>query len=85
MPSRYNIGEHFEDFVRELVESGRYASASDVIRDSLHLLKRREEGQLLDLDHLQAEYAKGKASGTPEELDPAEFLRDLKTERRQRG
>ncbi len=42
MPSSYTIGKHFEDFVRTQVESGRYASASEVIRDALRLLEDRE-------------------------------------------
>jgi antitoxin ParD1/3/4 len=41
MPSSYTIGEHYEAFVRALVDSGRYASASEVLRDSLRLLEER--------------------------------------------
>ena len=33
MPSSYTLGDHYEKFVRELVESGRYNSASEVLRD----------------------------------------------------
>lgn len=42
MPSSYTIGKHFEDFVREQIATGRYASASEVIRDALRLLEERE-------------------------------------------
>ncbi|PWR18612.1 type II toxin-antitoxin system ParD family antitoxin [Zavarzinia aquatilis] len=42
MPSSYTIGKHFEDFIREQVATGRYASASEVIRDALRLLEERE-------------------------------------------
>lgn len=42
MPSSYTIGKHFEDFVHEQIATGRYASASEVIRDALRLLEERE-------------------------------------------
>jgi antitoxin ParD1/3/4 len=86
MTSAYNIGDHFEGFVRELVESGRYESASDVMRDSLRLLEDREKARALELEFLKREYSEGKASGEPQEIDPIQFLNELKAERRaQRG
>lgn len=42
MPSSYSIGEHYEAFARRLVASGRYASVSEVLRDSLRLMEERE-------------------------------------------
>ena len=43
MPSSYAIGRHFESFIRQKIESGRYSSASEVIRDALRLLEEQEE------------------------------------------
>ena len=34
MPSSYTLGTHYETFVRDLVEGGRYATASEVLRDN---------------------------------------------------
>jgi antitoxin ParD1/3/4 len=85
MPSSYNIGPRYEGFVRELVESGRYASASEIMRDSLRLLEQREEIRALEMEKLKREYAEGKASGEPEEIAPAAFLQELKAERAARG
>lgn len=63
MPASYSIGQHYESFVRDLVESGRYASASEVVRDSLRLLEEREEQRQARLEALRAEIAKGQESG----------------------
>lgn len=59
MPSSYTLGEHYEKFVRDLVQSGRYASASEVLRDSLRLMEERETERAAKLDRLKAEIAKG--------------------------
>ncbi|NVP56374.1 type II toxin-antitoxin system ParD family antitoxin [Mycoplana rhizolycopersici] len=63
MPSSYNIGPHYESLVRTLVESGRYASASEVLRDSLRLLEEREEQRQAKLDALREEIRNGLESG----------------------
>ncbi|MCB1183482.1 type II toxin-antitoxin system ParD family antitoxin [bacterium] len=38
-----SVGKEFEQFVREKVESGNYASASEVVRDGLRLLREKEQ------------------------------------------
>jgi antitoxin ParD1/3/4 len=75
MPSSYTIGEHYEKFVRDLVDSGRYASASEVLRDSLRLMEEREVVRAAKLDWLKAEIAKG-FEGEPEPWDPEEAKRE---------
>lgn len=38
-----SLGDHFTEFVQQQVASGRYATASDVLRAGLRLLEREEE------------------------------------------
>jgi antitoxin ParD1/3/4 len=63
MPSSYAIGEHFEQFIKQQVEGGRYASASEVVRDALRLLEQEEQRRLAALRTLREEIRKGLASG----------------------
>ncbi len=42
------LTEEQDSLVERLVKSGRYASASEVVRDGLRLLQRDEEARLLD-------------------------------------
>jgi antitoxin ParD1/3/4 len=63
MPSSYAVGEHFEQFIREQVDGGRYASASEVVRDALRLLEQEQEQRALAVRALKSEVKKGLASG----------------------
>ncbi len=56
-----SLTDEQDALVARLVESGRYASASEVVRDGLRLLQREEDARLLE---------KWLAEGlTPEERD----------------
>jgi len=63
MPSSYAIGPHFERFVKNQVESGRYSSASEVIRDALRLLEEREELREAQIRSLREKVQEGVNSG----------------------
>ncbi len=43
-----SLTDEQNDLVERLVKSGRYASASEVVRDGLRLLQREEQARLLD-------------------------------------
>ncbi|MEN8260721.1 MAG: type II toxin-antitoxin system ParD family antitoxin [Pseudomonadota bacterium] len=53
------LGKHFESFIAEQLESGRYASTSEVIRAGLRLLEE-EETKLVTLRQMLEE---GEKSG----------------------
>jgi antitoxin ParD1/3/4 len=63
MPSSYAIGSHFERFVKKQIESGRYSSASEVIRDALRLLEEQEELRQAQIDNLRGKIQEGINSG----------------------
>jgi antitoxin ParD1/3/4 len=54
MPSSYAIGDHFEQFIRQQVESGRYASASEVVREALRTLEGRERLREIEIEEYHA-------------------------------
>ena len=63
MPSSYVIGEHFEAFIKTQIQQGRYASASEVIRDGLRTLEDRDKFRAMKLDALRGEIQQGADSG----------------------
>lgn len=69
MPSSYAIGEHFERFIKDQVAQGRYASASEVVRDALRLLEDVEQRRTLALKTLREEIRTGLASGEGKSAD----------------
>jgi len=42
MGTSVSLGDHFESFVKSLLESGRYNNASEVVRDGLRMVEARE-------------------------------------------
>lgn len=59
------IGDHFTSFIRDQVQTGRYGSASDVVRAGLRLLEEREANNKALQDALIA----GEQSGEPSPFD----------------
>jgi antitoxin ParD1/3/4 len=84
MATSYSIGKHFEGFIESLVESGRYSTASEVMREGLRLIEEREERRKAKLEALRAEIQKGLDSGPAEEVDIGEMIKAVKARGRQR-
>ena len=57
MASSANLGRHLENYVGELVKSGRYNSRSEVLREGVRLVEEREKR----LAALDAALARGLA------------------------
>jgi antitoxin ParD1/3/4 len=60
-----SLTTELENYVRAKVESGRYLSASKVVREALRLLEQKE----IRLKELRSEIRKGLDSGSSERLD----------------
>lgn len=59
------IGDHFTGFIADQVQTGRYGSASDVVRAGLRLLEEHEA----KVRALQDALIAGEQSGEPRPLD----------------
>jgi antitoxin ParD1/3/4 len=61
MPTRnVDLTEHQEAFIGDLVRSGRYSNASEVLRESLRLMERRESLEAAKLEYLRARLAEAE-------------------------
>ena len=67
------LGEHFEEFISAKISSGKYNSASEVIRTALRLLEE-EESRRKDL--IKA-LLQGEKSGLEKNFDPKRHLKKL--------
>ncbi|MGZ8285418.1 MAG: type II toxin-antitoxin system ParD family antitoxin [Allosphingosinicella sp.] len=77
MPNSYSLGAHFEDLIQRQVRSGRFASASEVVREGLRLMEEREAERAARLDGLRAEITRGRESGPG--IPAAEVFAELRS------
>jgi antitoxin ParD1/3/4 len=56
-----SLGDVFEDYVRKLVNSGRYNNASEVVREALRLKMQADEEQAARLEALRRDIAEARA------------------------
>lgn len=68
--------------IQQAVESGAYASNSEVLREALRLWERQEEMRALEIARLRKAYEEGIASGPAREWDRGELLASLRAELR---
>jgi antitoxin ParD1/3/4 len=70
-----NLTPQLEKLVRQKVESGRYNSASEVVREALRLMETQNELLALQLERLRRDISQGLESGPPRPWSLAEVKR----------
>ena len=69
MPTSVALGNHFEDFIKQQLESGRFNNTSEVVREGLRMLEDKEKLRQLKLEVLRSEIMKGVNSGVGKPAD----------------
>ena len=67
------LGNHFESIIQKSIKSGRYSSASEVIRAGLRLIDEQERKVQLLREAIEA----GEKSGYVKGFDPVKHLAEL--------
>ena len=69
MPTSIALSQHFEEFIRRQIESGRYNNVSEVIRAGLRMLEDFEARQSLRQEELRQSIKDGLKSGPDVDAD----------------
>ena len=67
------LGDYFENFITTQIQSGRYSSASEVVRAALRLFEQEETQK----KELIKELKKGEQSGFVQKFDRKKFISKL--------
>ena len=67
------LGDHFDNFINNQIQSGRFSSASEVVRTALRLFEQEENQK----NELIKELNKGEKSGFVQKTDRKKFIKKL--------
>ena len=73
-----SLGTHFEEFIENSIDNGRFNNASEVVRAGLRLLED-EENKIISLRKAIQE---GIDSGIAKDFEPKKFLESLKARKK---
>jgi len=75
MPLNVNLTPKLEQLVRRKVSSGRYNSASEVVREALRIMEAHDQLQSLKVEQLRRDIRDGLDSGPARPWSAAEIKR----------
>ncbi len=67
------LGDYFDNFISSQIQSGRFSSASEVVRTALRLFEQEENKK----NELIKELKKGEKSGFVQKFDRKKFIANL--------
>ncbi len=67
------LGNYFDNFINQQIKSGKYSSASEVVRAALRLFEHEESKK----SELIKELKKGEKSGFIKDFDRESFLQNI--------
>ena len=67
------LGDHFDNFINAQIQSGRYSSASEVVRAALRFFEQEENLK----KELVKELKKGEKSGFVQKFERENFIKNL--------
>jgi antitoxin ParD1/3/4 len=67
------LGDYFDNFITHQIQSGRFSSASEVVRTALRLFEQEENQK----NELIKELKKGEKSGFVQKFDRKIFIKNL--------
>ena len=68
------LGEYFNGFIQNQIKTGRFNSASEVVRNALRLYEQEEKKKEALIKALE----KGEISGFQENVSKSSFLNEMK-------
>ncbi len=75
-----SLGEHWEVFIKNEISSGRYGSASEVVRDALRTMEERKSKLEALRAHLSAGEQQAKAGEFVQDFSMDSLIDDLDNE-----
>lgn len=67
------LGDYFDNFINSQIQSGRFSSASEVVRTALRLFEQEENQK----NEVLKELKKGEKSGFYSKFDRKKFIKNL--------